>query len=203
MPGKSADFSTGRQVEESYFHRKERELIKKLKAKAAKEAARQALSEAVGVSDEGILQTLEGMGIDREVAAVLHLFPLVTVAWADGDISKEERAKIVEAARAWGVQEGTAADAKLKGWLASRPDKFTTTRAMKVICDIMQFRGAAKRSDYRADIMKLCETVAAAAGGILGLGRKVSAAERAVIKRVARDLAASHKAAADKILSQS
>jgi tellurite resistance protein len=200
---RESDFATGRHLEEKYFREKERELIEKLKQKASKEAARKALSEAVGVSDEGILRTLEEMGYDREVVIVLHFFPLVAVAWADGDISKEERKKIVATARAWGVHQGTAADKKLHEWLRSKPDETTTNRALRVIRDIMKFRGPDKQADYHENILQLSEAVADASGGLLGLGRKISAAERKVIERVAKELTASHQSASNKVLAES
>jgi tellurite resistance protein len=191
----------GSHTEEKYFREKEKELIAKLKAKAAKESARKALSEAVGVSDEGILHTLEDMGYDREVVMVLHLVPLLAVAWADGRISDEERTKIVEAARSWGVRQGTAADRKLHHWLSARPEDVQISRALKVIRDIMQFRGAGKQASYRSSVLELAEAVADASGGLLGLGRKISAAERKVIERVARELSDNHPAAAREVLA--
>ena len=203
MPSKDVDFSTGRQLEEKHFREKERELIQRLKQKALKEAARKALSEAVGVSDEGILHTLEEMGYDKERVIALHLFPLVAVAWADGKISKEEREKVVAAARASGIHQGTAADKTLHAWLKSKPDETTTNRALRIIRDIMRFRGPEDQVDYQDNIMQLSTGIAEASGSLLGLGRKISAAERKVLERVAGELTASHQAAAKKILAKS
>ena len=203
MPARQSDFATGRHLEEKYFREKERELIERLKQKASKEAARKALSEAVGVSDESTLQTLEEMGYDREVVTVLHFFPLVAVAWADGNISADERKKIVTAARAWGVHYGTAADKKLHEWLSSKPDETTTNRALRVIRDIMRFSGPEKQADYHENILRLSEAVANASGGLLGIGSRISAAERKVIERVAKELTAKHHAAAKKVLAES
>ena len=203
VPARESDFAGIRQMEDRYFREKERELIEKLKQKAAKEASRKALSEAVDVSDEGILQTLEEMGYDREVVIVLHLFPLVAVAWADGEISGEERDKIVAAARTWGIHQDSAADKKLQQWLNSKPDQTTTDRALKVIRDIERFRGSEKQAGYYSDIMRLSEAVADASGGWLGLGRRISAAERKALERVARELTTDHQSAAKKILSES
>jgi tellurite resistance protein len=201
VPVRKSDFATGRELEDKYFREKERELIARLKQKASKEAARRALSEAVGVSDEDILQTLEDMGYDRDKVVVLHLFPLVAVAWADGEISRDERGKIVAAARAGGVHEGTAADKKLQEWLVSKPNEITVKRALRVIRDIMQFRGPDKQADYHENILRLSEAVADASGGLLGLGRRISAAERKTIARIAGELTTSHQSAAKKILA--
>lgn len=203
MPKREDNVHAGRHLEEKYFREREKELIERLKQKAAKEAARKGLSEAIGVSDEGILKTLEEMGYDRERVIVLHLFPLVAVAWADGEISKEEKAKILEAARAWGVSDGSPADQRLREWLKTRPDAVTTERALRIIRDILQFRGAEKQADYHTNFLRLSEEVAAASGGVLGIGRKVSAAERAVIERIAKDLSDKHRAAAARILKHS
>lgn len=192
----------GSQAEEKYFREKEQQLITKLKEKAARESARKALSEAVGVSDEEILRTLEDMGYDREVVTVLHLVPLLAVAWADGRISDEERSKIVEAARSWGVHEGTAADKKLQNWLNTRPEEVQINRALRVIRDIMQFRAAEKKASYRASVLELAEAVAEASGGLLGLGRRTSAAERKVIERVASELSTNHPDGRRKVLSE-
>ncbi len=202
MPGDSY-FSQGRQVEEKYFKEKERELIERLRQKAAKEAARRDLAEAVGVSDEAILQALEEMGYTRDAVKVLHLFPLVAVAWADGQISDQERVRILDAAQAWGVTGGSPAHQKLMEWLQARPNEVYTQRALQIIRDIMQFRTADHQQDYRDRMKELCEKVAEASGGFLGLGSRISTEERAILTRVADELAAGHKAAAEKLLAES
>jgi hypothetical protein len=196
FPGKA------KQAEEEYFRRKEQELVAKLKEKSERETRRKGLAEAVGVSDDAILAALEEMGFSRDVVVVLHLFPLVAVAWADGELADGERGKIVEAARAWGIAPGTPADAKLQEWLSSQPDAQATERALRVIRDIAAFRTLDKGDDYRANILGMCEAVAGASGGFLGLGSKVSAAERAVIERIAGELVQSHTTAVRKVLGE-
>lgn len=189
-----------KQAEEEYFRRKEQELVAKLKERSERESRRKGLAEAVGVTDDAILAAIEEMGFSRDVVVVLHLFPLVSVAWADGELADAERAKIVEAARAWGIAPGTPADARLEEWLRERPDPVTTDRALRLIRDILAFRTLDKGDDYRANILGMCEAVAGASGGFLGLGSKVSPAERAVIERIAGELVQSHTTAVRKVL---
>jgi hypothetical protein len=189
-----------KQAEEEYFRRKEQELVAKLKERSERESRRKGLAEAVGVTDDAILAAIEEMGFSRDVVVVLHLFPLVAVAWADGELADAERAKIVEAARAWGIAPGTPADARLEEWLRERPDPVTTDRALRLIRDILAFRTLDKGDDYRANILGMCEAVAGASGGFLGLGAKVSGAERAVIERIAGELVQSHTTAVRKVL---
>jgi tellurite resistance protein len=159
--------------------------------------------EAVGVSDEGILQTLEELGFNRDTVRVFHLFPLVVVAWADGVVSENERAKILEAARAWDITEEQPSYARLKEWLDVRPDEVTTSRALRVMRDVLQFRPVEKQQDYRKSVITLCEQVAEASGGFLGIYGKVSREERAIIKRVAGELAVRHRKAAEEVLAES
>lgn len=203
MPQKKPHFTDVRHLEEKYFRKREQELIKKLKERAEKEAARKGLLEAVGVSDEGILQTLEELGYNRDTVRVFHLFPLVVVAWADGTVSEEERSKILEAARAWDITEEQPAYARLKEWLDVRPDEVTTSRALRVMRDVLQFRPVEKQRDYRKNVVGLCEQVAEASGGFLGIYGNVSREERALIKRVASELTVSHKKAAEEVLAES
>ena len=189
-----------KQAEEDYFRRKEQELVAKLKERTERESRRKGLAEAIGVSDDAILAAIEEMGFSRDVVVVLHLFPLVAVAWADGELADAERAKIVEAARAWGIAPGTPADARLEQWLRERPDAATTDRALRLIRDVLAFRTLDKGDDYRANILGMCEAVAGAAGGFLGLGSKMSPAERVVIERIAGELVQSHTTAVRKVL---
>jgi hypothetical protein len=189
-----------KQAEEEYFRRKEQELVAKLKERSERETRRKGLAEAVGTTDDAILAAIEEMGFSRDVVVVLHLFPLVAVAWADGELADAERAKIVEAARAWGIAPGTPADAKLEEWLRQRPDQVTTDRALRLIRDILAFRTLDKGDDYRTNILGMCEAVAGAAGGFIGLGSKVSIAERGVIERIAGELVQSHTTAVRKVL---
>jgi hypothetical protein len=76
----------------------------------------------------------------------------------------------------------------------------TTDRALRLIRDILAFRTLDKGDDYRANILGMCEAVAGASGGFLGLGAKVSGAERAVIERIAGELVQSHTTAVRKVL---
>ncbi|MFH1572679.1 MAG: hypothetical protein ABIG68_01780 [Acidobacteriota bacterium] len=203
MPEEKSYSAYARGVEEQYFLEKERELIAKLKQRQAKEAARKELAEEIGVSDDGILAALEGLGYNRDVVCILHLFPLVAVAWADGQVTQAECAQIVEAACASGISDGSPANDKLQQWLTRKPDPAYTAHTLQIMRDILQFRPGNQREDYRANMEKLCEEVAMASGGFLGLGSKISAEERAVLDLVSGELTSRHKTAAEKLLSDS
>ena len=189
-----------RKSEEDYFRRREQELIDKLRKKTEAEAHRQGLAEAIGLENEQILDVLREMGFDRATVVVLFLIPLIQVAWSDGSISDRERTLILEAAHAHGVKEGTPAHEKLNAWLAARPPEQTSERALHVMRDLMVFQSTDAREATTGRLIDACERIAAASGGFLGLGSKISAEEAAVMKRVASEIERAHAEAAKKVL---
>ena len=186
-------------LEEEYFRKKEQELIEKLKQRARAEAERQGLAESAGVTNEQILEAFREMGLDRETVALLHLIPLLEVAWSDGSVSAKERAGILEMARARGITEGSPAHRKLLGWLGNRPDSVLFGRARTVMHDLLASMSEDKRQVASRDLVAACEEIAAASGGILGLGSRTSPEERAVIERVAAEIQRTHEAAARRV----
>ena len=139
------------------------------------------------------------MGLDRETVALLHFIPLLEVAWSDGSVSAKERAGILEMARARGIMEGSPAYRKLLGWLGNRPDSVLFGRARTVMRDLLAFMTEDKRQVASRGLVAACEEIAAASGGILGLGSRTSAEERAVIERVATEIQRTHEAAARRV----
>jgi hypothetical protein len=186
-------------LEEEYFRKKEQELIEKLKQRARAKAEREGLAAAAGVTNEQILEALREMGLDRETVALLHFIPLLEVAWSDGSVSAKERTGILEMARARGITEGSPAHGKLLGWLGTRPDSVLFGRARTVVRDLLAFMTEDKRQAASRDLVAACEEIAAASGGILGLGPRTSPEERAVIERVAAEIQKTHEATARRV----
>jgi hypothetical protein len=191
---KDAFKERGRALEEDYFRRKEQELIAKMREKAAAEAARQALGERTGVADPQLLADLQELGYTADTITLLHLVPLVQMAWAEGHVSMRERDLIIEAARARGIESGSPADQQLASWLATRPseDLFTTT--LRAIGAMLQSRPDAEREASQKDLVSYLTSIASASGGVLGWGA-VSDEERAVLARITAELEKTHNAA--------
>lgn len=182
----------GKALEDEYFHRKEKELIEKLRLRNAAEAHRQELSAATGIPDEEILKTLHELGYTRETVSLLHLVPLLHVAWADGHVSAGEREMILEAASLHGVTGGSPAYLQLTEWLDQRPSEEFFDQALSVVGSILQSYPEAVpgTSDVLADSIR----VAQASGGILGFGNRVSDEERAMLERIAKAIGAEERA---------
>jgi hypothetical protein len=172
--------------EEEYFQRQEQELIAKLHQTGREEATRARMAERSGVADQEILRDLKTLGYTPDTVMLLHLVPLLQIAWAEGGVSDRERALIVEAARVGGIEAGSAADNQLATWLATRPSADFFEGTLRTIGAILQTRPLEEREPSRRDLLSYCTAVASASGGILGFG-KVSPEERKVLTRVSQE----------------
>lgn len=187
-----------RSKEDEYFLRAEAELLETIRARVAKEAERRALGEYHGVQDEKVLKAFEEAGYDRESVQILHLVPIIQVAWVDGEVSKAERAEVLKIAAARNVVEGTPVHAKLLSWLDAPPPAQFFERTMEIISRLLELFPEEKRVSLQSDVMTASLAVASASGGFLGLGKKVSTDEKALIERFAADFEKTHKATLEK-----
>jgi len=64
----------------------------------------------------------------------------------------------------------------------------------------MGFQSARRAGDH-GRLLDTCQRIAAASGGFLGLGSKISAEEAAVMKRVASEIERAHADAAKRVLA--
>jgi tellurite resistance protein len=179
----------GRALEEDYFRRKDRELIEKMRRATAEGEARAELGRRLHLTDASLLQELQDLGFTWETASLLALVPLIETAWAQGGVSQTERHLIVQLARARGVAEGDAAHRQLEEWLTTRPDPTLFTGAARLVRAMLEKDVRVVTGNWTADeLVKHCEEVAAASGGVLGFIGRVSAEEREVLARVAAEL---------------
>jgi hypothetical protein len=176
----------GRSLEEEYFRKKDRELVEKIRRAAAAQEARQQLSAKSGLQDPELINELEALGFTPETVILLPFIPLIQVAWAEGGISDAERALLMKLARSRGIAEGSAADRQLTDWLATRPAEEVFARAMRLARAVLS-SPAEHRAMSADDVVKYAEDIAAASGGMFGIGR-VSAEERAILMTVAAEL---------------
>lgn len=176
----------GRSLEEEYFRKKDRELIEKMRRTAAATDARAEMGKKTGLTDPEMLKELEALGFTPETVVLLPLVPVVQVAWAEGGVTPAERGLIVKLARARGIEEGSAADRQLSGWLDRRPAEQVFTHATRLIRAMLEAPGHGDLSTD--DLVKYCESIANASGGILGVIGRVSAEERQLLATLASQL---------------
>jgi hypothetical protein len=180
-------------LEEEYFHRKERELIEKMRVRAAAEEQRRRLGEETGVGDEDVLRDLQDLGYTPETVMLLHLVPLIQTAWAEGGVTQKERDLIVKAARSRGITAGSPADQQLDLWLAQRPSNELFEKTLRAIRTILQAQPDDARAASEKDLLALASAIATASGGIVGF-RAVSDEERQILAHISEELKKSGKA---------
>lgn len=175
-----------RDQEEEYFRKQDRELVERMRKAAAAAAATEAsgqLGARSGIQDPDLLRDIAALGFDADTVSLLPLVPILQVAWADADVSPAERKLVLEIARHRGIAEGSPADQQLAEWLAHRPSPEVFSRAGRLVAAMLAAGSSTAQDLSAADLVKYCESIAAASGGILGLA-KVSPAERAAIEQV-------------------
>lgn len=174
--------------EAEYFRKHEQALIEKLRARAAREKERSDMGAVLNVADEELLQELQEMGFNRDTINLLHLIPLIQVAWSDGQVTSRQLAEVLEIARARGVEPDSPSFAQLMEWINQRPsDEFFQT-SLRVINAMLGGLSPVEEEASKKDLVAYCTAVAAASGGILGFGRKISQAEQTQIERIAAEL---------------
>ncbi len=170
-----------RSLEEAFFAKRNAELLENLRQKARQEERRQAMREAVPNADDALVDHLLDIGLNPETVLALVLVPLLLVAWADGKIDHRERTALLKAAEERGVAPGSLSNQILWGWLEHRPEPQLLEAWKRYARAIWGTLGETERHAVHARMIGLARGVAEATGGFLGLGSKISPAERAVL----------------------
>lgn len=173
-----------RVAEDEYFYRHDAALLDHMREQAAVEEERRRLAEASKIQDQGLLDDLARAGVNPSNATLLHLLPLIQVAWVDGSVSRAERDRIVKVARLRGIEAGCTADQQLTMWLDERPSDEvfeTAVRALRASIDALP---PDQHETSASSLLERCASVAAASGTFLGLTTPVSA----LLKDLARKL---------------
>jgi tellurite resistance protein len=173
--------------EEQWFAEKEsrgrEQMREELQRKATEERRKREIAGSLATDDQALIERLAALGLDGDVAPVLHLLPMVQVAWADGSVSVSERRTILEAVAAAGVAPGSKAATFIASLLESHPSEALLDEILAVMRDILAAKGLKP-----ASLVEACQHVAQASGGLLGLGNRISSEEADAIHKVAQAL---------------
>lgn len=172
--------SRGESLAESFFAKRDKELLQKLKEELSNEDDRSALSAASGIEDEAVLQGLVDQGITPESLTAVSLIPLVAVAWADREMADAEKKAILQAAADAGVTSDSTAYSVVQEWLETRPESDLLDAWKNYVASIKDKLDPSATGQLKHSVMSRSKDVARAAGGYLGLS-KISAAEQTVI----------------------
>jgi len=177
-------------VENAYFRKKDQELIDRLRERARQESERQALGTRLGrPADDALPAELQRLGFTADTLALLHLVPLVDVAWADRGVTERERALVLALAESRGVAPDTDAYRRLQGWLDRRPEQAVFDTAYEAMRALLARDDPSLRAGTREELVAASTRVAQATGGVLGMA-PISREEKACLAHIAELLTA-------------
>jgi hypothetical protein len=114
---------------------------------------------------------------------LIHVVPLVHIAWSEGTVSPRVPQHIIEVAREHGIEESSEADRYLGDWLRNKPPVAFFDGALLAIRTVLEQATATERDRYTQKLLERCTAIAAASGGMLGFG-KISSSEREVLDHI-------------------
>jgi hypothetical protein len=181
MPPEGFSRDRAHALTEAFFHAQEQQLLAEFRGRLEKLDRRAQLAAASGIHDEAVLDRLIELDIAPETLAAMTVVPLVHVAWADGTVQPEERRAIIQAARDAGVQPRDGHYPLLEYWLNEKPNRAMLEAWELYIRALCQRLTPEEIAQLKRDVLTLARKVAQAAGGLLGLGNRISKAERRVL----------------------
>ena len=172
-----------RTLEDEFFRREDKQLMERLRELKQKEASREALARASGITNPSILDKLLDLGIRPEIVGALAVIPLVEVAWADGALDGREQQAILDRAEKSGIAPGSTEHALLRSWLQRKPEPKLLTSWIHMVQGICESLSRDEVAALRAGLVERTRAVAKASGGLFGVG-SVSTAEDEMIKQL-------------------
>lgn len=176
-----------RALEDEFFHRVDEKLREQLLQKMEREKAREAITAATGIEDEGLIDDLLDAGFEADTLVSIALVPSVFVAWADGSVTDAERQAVLKAAEERGISEAHVSRHLLENWLESRPPKTLWATWKHYAAAAGKKLAGATSGRLSDEIISHATWVAKASGGVLGIG-KISKAEQEILDDVKQTL---------------
>jgi len=173
----------GRALEDQFYEKENQEKLAAMKEKLNEQTEKDDLRKASGMTDEAVLDKLVALGLKANTIAALSLVPLISVAWADGEIQDNERTAILQGAHGKGLEQGTDGYELLQTWLKRRPDDELFVAWEAYIKSLTAQLNDEQNRLLKNQIVGFAKLVAASAGGILGFA-KVSKDEEKVLHRI-------------------
>jgi hypothetical protein len=174
-----------RALEEEFFRKENEKLRARLRQKQEKAALKAELRESLRVDDESLLDALVDLGLTPATALALAIVPLAEVAWADGRLEAKEREALLALAKDYGIDPRHPSYEMLAGWLTHRPRPQLVELWADYVAAIVSRLGEHERTEMRERTLQRARRIAEAAGGILGLGNKISPEEEVVLATLA------------------
>ena len=156
-------------LEDSFFAKENERLLVELREQAIRQEKRQTMRLVLELENDEILDRVMELELEPETFIAFGLVPLVEVAWADGQIQKDEREAILKAAMERGVDAESPTCRLLESWLTTQPAPELLETWKGYIEGLSESLSAASLDELKQRVMGRARAVAAAAGGFLGM----------------------------------
>lgn len=174
--------------EASYFHGKDAALVAKLKGVFNAKISKEEIRKQTGISDDAALDRLVNVVERKELLSAFKLYPLVEIAWADGEVDEQEIHAIEAAAEKAGVLRGSAAFERMASWIRSGPTDNARTVWRLYAAQLRKTLTKQELDTFREDLLKFAKSVADASGNFFGIFGNTSSGESLVIKEITKAL---------------
>jgi hypothetical protein len=166
----------GRAMEEAFFRNVDAQLLARLKSESESTLGHSELVRQTGITDDALVDALVAHGVTSEGLVALRFIPLVMVAWADREVTEEERKTVLGEAKSLGVRADTTAYLLLEQWLHQCPTDDLADAWKRYTTDLLGRFEAGERQSFVRELKREMLAVAKASGGAFGFG-KVSKSE--------------------------
>lgn len=175
-------------LEAEYFHKKDADLVGKLKTVFDRKLDRDQLRKATGIKNDEVLDRLLAVNAKGEMLLAFRLYPLAEIAWADGSVDKREVKAVIDAATKLGVPAKSAALGAIESWLTHGPPEDARAAWYAFAKELCHSLDPAELEKFRSELVAGATAVAKASGGILGVAFEISPKERKVLDTIANAL---------------
>jgi hypothetical protein len=170
--------------EEEYFHRLDCQLIDEMRKRAAAEEQRRRMAEASRIEDPRVLKALEKLGYTHTTIILLHVVPLIELAWSDGSVSPAEREGILAVAAARGLSEDTPAWRQLAFWLENCPSPAFFEGTWRGVIAQLDSLPAEERTASKNALIQSCADFASASCRRFGWSSRICKAKQTLLSEI-------------------
>jgi hypothetical protein len=174
----------GKSLEDLFFFEQDKILIERLRRLEKMKETKEAIARVSGITNEDVLQRLVELDIRPEIVASLALVPLIAMAWADGKIDEEEKAAVLSAASESFVSKGSLDFDLLRQWMEHKPNARLLDAWRHYIEGLCERLSNHQKTALKKDLIGHARLVAKATGGFLGLGNRISKAEKEMLEKL-------------------
>ncbi|MCE2798683.1 MAG: hypothetical protein LW724_03945 [Planctomycetaceae bacterium] len=175
-----------RSLENAFFSDLDQKLIRDLQEKLSAEEAVTNLRAESGIKDDAALRALHGLGITPQALSAFRIFPLVAVAWADGQADQQEATAVRMIAERY-LTKGSEASTLLERWLKEKPSSEMLTTWESCAEAVFSSIDAKQSNALKHQLVEEVDEVARTSGGLLGFGATTKS-ESDMIARIKKAL---------------